>query len=136
MAITTSTIPEELRKKFVLFVDIFVPLDGPGPARETPKTELSAAQLTELEMFERFLEECQIPEGLRQRMIRKYIEEEFKPKEAGFETWVLRFLAVSILVTSIGLWWSSPKGAFPGYLILIALLFSILFFWFGERRKT
>src|SRR5262249_51210872 len=117
--------------------DVFIQLSGPGPAREIVEQELklSAAHRAELEMFKRFLEERQVSQGISQRMIGKYIEEEFKPKAPGFETWVLRFLSVSILVSALGFWWSSPKGTFPSYLILIAVLLSILFFWLGQRRK-
>jgi hypothetical protein len=98
-------------------------------------------------MFDMFLKGRQLPEWLRRRIKRLYIEEEFlmSRKEAFdifrvavgpmYWTWVCRFCAVYILVAAIGFWWSSPTGTIPGYLALCGVVSSGLFFWWGEKRK-
>jgi hypothetical protein len=129
-------IPKDMRKKFAAFLDLFIERNGPGPEPTTEDTPLSLSERVELITFDMFLKYPQIPEGLRRRIKRRYIEEEFlRCKEPGFETWVCGFCVVSALVTAIGFWWSSPTGTFPGYIVLIAVISGALSFWWGEKRK-
>jgi hypothetical protein len=140
-------IPKDMRKKFAAFLDLFIEYNGPGPEPTTEEPPLSSEERVELIMFDMFLKGRQLPEWLRRRIKRRYIEEEFlmRRKEAFdifrvavgpmYWTWVCRFCAVYILVTTIGFWRSSPAGEFPAYMVLIGVIASALFFWWGEKRK-
>jgi hypothetical protein len=129
-------IPDDLRVKFTRFVDVFVEVTGPGPKPETDNqaVKLTAAQRAELEMFERFLHEKQVPEWMTQRILPRYIQEELlRTPTPTTATWILRWASFTSLMTAILIWLSDlPR---KDILLPLAILSAVFWFWRGEKRK-
>jgi hypothetical protein len=142
-----DSIPKDMRKKFAAFLDLFIELNGLGPEPTTEDPPLSSDERIELVGFDMFLKYRQIPDDLRKRIKRRYIEEEFLMRRKEninifrvavgpmYWTWVCRFCAVYILVAAISFWWSQPTGTVPGYFVPCGVIFGALLLWLGEKRK-